>query len=319
MSIKQITNRITDQWFPKLICLVIAIFLYAYNQFAMIEKKTFAIPLSFVEEGLVMPVGEYPASVSVVVRTSSNNMKEVSPNEMRAIINLNTVTRKGVHKIPVHVELSDHLLSLDPFEIRLKEEYMNVEVDKKAMKYVSLEPSLVGDVPHGYEITKVEINPSTVLITGPETLLSKTDFISTERINVNNAETTFSTETQYLEMTNLYYVENKGPYKATVIITASEMDRDFTNVPVEIVNLPEYLQVENANITTSLKLSGKMVILEKYLLPKHAVQLDMNDVILPGEYEIPVKITIPTNLKMVYCADEKITVNVVMKNEEIAE
>lgn len=319
MSIKQTFSKITDQWLAKIICLVVAIFLYVFHQVSLIDKKTFAIPLTVVENGIVMHVGDYPSSVSVVIRASNNNMKLVSVNDIKAIVNLDTITKKGVYKLPVHIKLSDQLMTLDPFEIKLKDEYITIEVDRKSVKYVELQPSLIGEVGHGYEISKVELNPSTVLVTGPEAILNTTEKVNTAKINVSNAETTFTVETEYLEMTKLYEVDNKGPYKATVIVIPSEMEKDFTQVPVELINLPENLMIEGQNPVVSIKLSGKVVILEKYNLSKHAVQVDLSEIEQPGTYELPLIYTIPNNLRMERNSGEKIKINLIEKVEETEE
>lgn len=319
MSIKQTFNKITDQWPAKVICLVVAIFLYCYNQFSTIEKKIFAVPLTILEDGIVVHVGDYPSSVAVVVRSNENNMKLVSAKDIEAVVDLNSITEKGIYKLPVNIKLTDELLTLDPFEIKLNQESMTIEVDKKAVKYVNLEPSLVGNVGHGYEISKIELNPSTVLITGPEKILNTTEIVNTAKINVSNAETTFSVDTEYLEMTKLYQVDNKGPYKATVVVVPSQMERDFTQVPVELVNLSEDLILDGKNPTVSIKLSGKMIVLENYSISKQAVKIDLSGIEEPGIYELPVIYTIPSSLTMMSNSGETITVSLISKVEETVE
>ena len=319
MNIRQIFNKVTNQWPAKVICLIIAIFLYVFHQISLIDKKTFAVPLTIAEDGIVMHVGELPKAISVVVRSSSNNMKLISINDINAVVDLNTLTAKGKYKLPVNLKLSDQLLTLDPFEIKLKEEFVDVEVDRKTVKFVQLEPSIVGNVAHGYEIKKVDLNPSSVLLTGPESILNTTDLVHTGKINVSNAEKTFSVETDYLEMTRAYQVDNKGPYKATVIVVPSVMERDYVNVPVEILNLSDKFKIDGQEPLISLRLSGNVLILEKYNLSTHAVKIDLSEVTEPGTYEIPVTINLPGNIQLVAASDEKFSLKIIRKEVESAE
>ena len=41
MNIRQIFNKVTNQWPAKVICLIIAIFLYVFHQISLIDKKSF--------------------------------------------------------------------------------------------------------------------------------------------------------------------------------------------------------------------------------------------------------------------------------------
>ena len=79
MNTKHLLDKILDKWPSKVICLVIAIFLYFFHQASLIDSKTFVVPLQIIEDGMVMHVGSVPGSVSVVVRASDETIKSVSP------------------------------------------------------------------------------------------------------------------------------------------------------------------------------------------------------------------------------------------------
>ena len=78
MNTKHLLDKILDKWPAKVICLVIAIFLYFFHQASLIDSKTVVVPLQIIENGIVMHMGNTPKSVSVVVRAEDETIKSLS-------------------------------------------------------------------------------------------------------------------------------------------------------------------------------------------------------------------------------------------------
>lgn len=316
MNTKHLLDEILDKWPAKVICLIVAIFLYFFHQASIIDSKTLVVPLKILENGVVMQVGSVPKSVSVVVRGSAEDIKLVDPSEITAYVSVDDITQKGQYTLPVQLSLSDALLVLDPFEVKLKDEKLTLYVDRKAIKYVPLMPSVVGEVAHGYEVESITMNPSTIEISGPESVINSTQSVYTTRVNVSNAETNFTVETSYQNLSSIITVVDEGPYKATVTVVPVEMEKDFKDVEVEYINLAEGLEISGEKQTVFLKLSGDMPVLENYILSKHAVQINLRDITEPGTYELPVRYSIPANLKLVEKSDDVLSVTIDKKIEE---
>lgn len=322
MNTKHLLDKILDKWPSKVVCLVIAIFLYFFHQASLIDSKTFVVPLQIEENGIVMHVGSVPSSVAVVVRTSDEIIKSVLATDIKASVSLDTITTKGSYTLPVKITLSENLMAYDPFEVRLKDDTITIDVDKKVSKYLPMAPSIVGEVAHGYEIDSVNISPSTIEISGPESIVNAIDKIYTTRINVSNAETNFSTETSYQKTNKLISIIDEENFRATISVKPVIMERDFTEIPVEILNLDKELEISGELPLVSIKLSGSMPVLEDYILSKHAVQVNLRDVDEPGTYELPLRYVLPSNLNLIEKSDDELTLTIVRKpleNTEAAE
>lgn len=316
MNRKSIIDKLLDRWYVKFFCLVISILLLIYHQTSMIEKKTFTIPLHVIEDGIVVHVGSLQPSVAVVIRTDPENMKIIMNSDISASINLNTITKAGVVEVPVDVSISEKLMELDPFELKVKDSTVKVAVDLKGIKYVKLDPSIIGEVAHGYVISEIKMNPSSVLISGPMSILDSTDSIPTTKINVSNAEKTFTTETNYLQNTKLFTVDEEGPYKATIIVEALPYEQEFNQIAIEVLNLPEHLEITNELPLVKVKLAGVMPLLEAYSLSNHFVQLDCSKVTEPGEYELKLKYNVPKSFDLVEAAYQNLSITVAEKSPE---
>ena len=322
MNTKHLLDKILDKWPAKVVCLVIAIFLYFFHQASLIESKTFVVPLQLEENGIVMHVGSVPGSVAVVVRTSDEIIKSVLATDITASVSLDAITTKGSYTLPVKITLSENLMAYDPFEVRLKDDTITIDVDKKVSKYLPMAPSIVGEVAHGYEIDSITISPSTIEISGPESIVNAIDKIYTTRINVSNAETNFSTETSYQKTNKLISIIDEENFRATISVKPVIMERDFTEIPVEILNLDKELEISGELPLVSIKLSGSMPVLEDYILSKHAVQVNLRDVDEPGTYELPLRYVLPSNLNLIEKSDDELTLTIVRKpleNTEAAE
>ena len=319
MNTKGLLDKILDKWPAKVVCLIIAIFLYFFHQASLIDSKTFVVPLQIIENGLVMHVGNTPGSVSVVVRAGEETIKSVLPADITASVCLDTITEKGTYKLPVKITLAESLLEYDPFEVKLKDDSVLIDVDLKSIKYVPIVPSIVGEVAHGYEIDSIAMSPSTVEIFGPKSVVDSTEQIYTTRVNVSNAETNFSTETDYQQLNKLLTVMDEGPFKAEVTIKPKVMERIFEGIEIEVLNLNEQLEIQDELPVVNIKLSGNMPVLENYILSKHAIQLNMREVTEPGTYELPLRYSLPANLQLIEKSDEEIIVTVIHKPVENAD
>lgn len=310
MNPKRLVDKLLHQWPAKVICLIIAIFLYVFNQVSLIAKKTFVVPLTIQENGLVMHVGNVPNSVAVNVRASNENINLITINDINASINLDTITQKGVYELPVIIKVSENLQALDPMEVKLKDEKIIVEVDNRDFKFVNVEPSIVGEVSHGYEIEKVEISPSTIMITGPKTILDSLDKIYTKRVNVSNAVVSFTTDTSIQNINKLISVNEEDLFKTSITVVPQNMERIFS-VPVDFMNLPTNLKIEGLQPTVQIKLLGTVVYLEDYQVPQRSVQAYLSEITEPGTYELPLHFYFPSTVEITEKSSDTITVTLV--------
>lgn len=316
MNLKQSIDKILHQWPAKVICLIIAIFLYVFHQVSLIDKKTFTIPLTIQENGMVMHVGTVPNSVSVVVRTSTDNMKLISVSDINATVNLDTIVEKGVYDLPVKINISDNIKVLDPMEVRLKDDKVIIEVDKKSFKYVPIQASVVGDVATGYEIENIAITPSTVKISGPETMINAVEVVYTSRLNVSNAEVSFSNNVELQSISKLIEIEEESEYVASVYVIPVIIEKEFI-VPVDIMNLKSSLDCKNGSPVVTIKLAGTMNYLEDYHVPKRSVQVYAGEITEEGIYELPLRFYFPNNLEIVEKSMETATLEIIEKTNAL--
>lgn len=313
MNTQQLVDKIRNKLPQKIICLMLAIFLYIFHQVSLIDKKVFVLPLHVIEDGNVMQLGDCPSNVTVIVRAETDDINSIINTDLKASINLSGITETGRVTVPVSITLDEKLLAYDPLEIRVKPENITLNVDNKITKFVNVRPSISGEVAEGYYISQIDVDPSVVGIIGPKTIVDNINEIHTDAIMVSNAERNFSGEVKYFENTKLIDLPNKGPYKVTLTVDPKPLERDFLNIHIVTKSLPENLMVADEIPNIDFKLSGTVPVLGKFVLNINSVMIDLGEITEPGTYDVPVIVTVPENIKLVSKSFETVSVNIVEK------
>lgn len=310
MSIRQLIEKVLDKWPAKIICFLLAIFLYVFHQISLVEKKSFVVPLRVTENGMVSHVSQVPSSVSVVVRANSAAINTITLADLSASLDLNDITEVGNYDIPVQIRISDRMREFDPMEIRVFPEFVSTRIEIKKARFVKIKPTLVGEVAHGYEVSNVEVVPSYAEVIGSESIVNKLEEIETTKVLVSNATRDFSTEAEYMVVNKLLDVVDKGPYKVTVSVKQSELEKVYDDVAVLPVHLNKKLTLVKEIPSVSVKLKGSMLNLEKYSPAINAITADLSKITEPGIYDIPLTFNFPKVFLIMEKSYDVVTVQV---------
>ena len=319
MKANQFFEKILDKWPVKVCCLIVAICLYLFHQASLTDKRSFVIPLTLIEEGGVMHTGDYTSNVTVVVRANMEELSSVHSNQLHAFVNLNGIAKTGEYNLPVKVKVADEIMAFDPFEIKVKPEYIKIKVENKDFKYIPLEPTIVGEPAHGYEITEVQVDPLFVEVNGPQTIIENTQKLFLEKVDVTNLTANQNFSVQYKSLNKLISIKESGPFNVSVVIEPQEMERTLDNVNVSVVGLSERFYLKDDVMPVSVTLEGNVVDLEKYNPAKRLVTLELQRILEPGEYDLPLTFNVPSYLYFIDSSEKTVHITVLNKEEETQE
>lgn len=316
MKANQFFNKILDQWPVKVCCFILAICLYLFHQASLTDKRSFVLPLQLVEEGSVMHNGDYTSNVTVTVRAGTEHISSIHSNQITAYVSLNGISKAGEYNLPVKIHVTDEIMAYDPFEITVKPEYIKVQVENKDIKYVKIEPMIVGEPEHGYEIKSFEINPPIAEITGPHTMIENTKMIYTEKVDVTGLAKKESFDVKFRSLNKLLTITEKEPVKVTVVIEPMQMEKLFENVEINITGLKSNLIISEEIPGISFVLEGTVPVLENYSPAKRFVSADLSKITEAGEYELALSYSVPSYLKLKDDAPQNILIKIQEKIEE---
>lgn len=120
-------------------------------------------------------------SVNIRVRGSAKRVRGLNPLQVSVQLDL-TQRSEGVFNIPLgpdRVQLPEGLevVSVDPNVIR-------VELDREVTQRIPVRAQLVGEPEAGFTAGEPEVLPNQVLVTGPESIVSQIEVLSTRPVTL---------------------------------------------------------------------------------------------------------------------------------------
>ena len=201
-------------------------------------------------------------------------------------------------KTPLGLEVTD----VNPSELR-------ITVDNITAKEVRVLPSTIGEVKQGYMVESITLKPNTVTVTGAKTVLSQLENISTMSINLSERNENF---VQNVLLKEYDGVTKMHPSSVEVRVKLREnmVEHEFTNVPVECMNLKSNLIVSNTPSISYVKARGREDIIDTFLDTVTFVT-DCSHINGPGTYKGSVAYR--TNLIVDILNIEPQTINIEIK------
>ena len=203
-------------------------------------------------------------------------------------------------KTPLGLEVSD----VNPSELR-------ITLDNVTAKEVRVLPSIIGEVKQGYMVESITLKPNSITVTGAKTVLSQLENISTMPINLSERNENF---VQNVLLKEYDGVTKMHPSSVEVRVKLREnmIEHEFTNVPVECMNLKSNLMVSNTPSLYYVKARGREDIIDTFLDTVTFVT-DCSHINGPGTYKGSVAYR--TNLIVDILNLEPQTINIEIKEK----
>ena len=242
--------------------------------------------------------------VSALISGPSTLLKLIAKKEISFPVDL-----AHVHKGKNEIVLYPELLNM-PHKVTVRiitPSTISVYTDRIVEEIKPVLPEYEGEVPKGFEIKNVKIEPSIVKITGAEDEIKKLDYLKTDVINLNGKMKSFEVEKTVI--TSLKYLKSIVPNKVKVTITIGEklIEKNLYKIPVKVKST---LDLTNYKI----KISPKTVNI------KYQISENFKNIIKKGDFEVyievddihktdfPVKISFPDHVKILNVSSKNINV-----------
>jgi len=187
----------------KVVSLVLAICAWFFVKGITSDWRTIdGVPLEVKVKPGVTVLQASAATVSVTVRGTREDVRQVSRQDLSAVVDLTSDDRRGpitVHLSPSSVRHSRRVqvIEIDPADVI-------VNVDEMIERDLAVQPQFGGELPPNLSVERVVTQPETVKVRGPKTLLSGMASIATLPIDVTGRRTSFR---ERVELTPLAFPE----------------------------------------------------------------------------------------------------------------
>lgn len=178
------TRWITRDWPLKLVSLVLALVLWLLLVPAekVFSEKSLTIPLETRNVPAGLEIVERPApTIDVTVRAPKRVLNEIGPSGLVARIDLERAT---VHQqeYPLNASMiavppGAHVAKISPSQVTIK-------LERTAEATLEVHAALRGKPAPGNRIVRIEIDPATVAVQGPESRIKAADAATTAPVDV---------------------------------------------------------------------------------------------------------------------------------------
>lgn len=298
MKINDLYKIARRNWIVKLICLVLAIFIYFFYRATTLQDKDFSVPLEISSQGIMCAASTTPSHVKVFFKGREKDLSRISEQNVSAYLNLDYYKEAGTYDIPIQVVLKPEILGIDPLEVNVDKGWVTMTIEPKTRSQVHINPSIQGIPATGYEIIEILVEPSTVEVFGAQSLVDSMAIVSTEPVDVDRKRDSF-TQTVDLSRDNKLVSYNESEVKVTVNIVPITITRDIKNQIIQLYGVNPELEAELNPKLVSLTLTGDKNMLEAFTPELQSVRVDCSGITEPGTYELPVEVDLPEGIRLV--------------------
>lgn len=280
-------NLLVD-WIAKILCLVIAIVLYAFYQFNSLRDRSVSVPLTVITNDELVPASQYPRTIRLVLRGESSKIYSIQENDLEAILDLGSHNSPGTWRVPVRIHKRGSALAVDPLSITLEPSEVSIVLESKTSRQLKIVPQFRGALESGYEIYAVEVSPPVIDAIGPLSVLDSLREALTDPVDLNGRNADFVNRIRVLKAETTIAYAGSEFVEVRVGIRRELLYKSYASLPVELRGLRPELRLAGEVPSVSARLGSSRRIMETFMPAPGLVSLDLSDIRTPGIYLLPV-------------------------------
>lgn len=176
-------NIFVRNWGLKLFSFILALVLWfsIIPEEKMSFEQTLTVPLELHNRPSWMEIVERPpATIEVTIKAPNRLYDLITPDSVRARLELGNASVEQ-SEYPITVNMISLPQGAEVVQIFPSQVKMRMERSKEVL--LDVEPTWVGQLPDTLELVRVEVIPSQVSVTGPESRITETDKVRTNPID----------------------------------------------------------------------------------------------------------------------------------------
>ncbi|MCM1321088.1 MAG: CdaR family protein [Bacteroides sp.] len=312
-------NVLFENWPVKVTCFVLALILYLFYSMSTLDVRHIAVPLVVQGDRAVAVMSDVPRYVKVTLRGRAENIAQIPESDISAFLNMKYYLTPGTYDIPVSVQLTGASGLVTPLEFSVSPQKISLTLEERITSYVPVKPEFVGNPAHGYVLAASAVSPQYVRISGSKSAVENTKSIATEPVILDNADRNATVNVRLLNTVDLVSVESENFVSLSYEIQQNIITREFSGNSIYFARMPDGMQVSSPQTSFKLTLSGPQLVLESYVLADGAVRADCSRISAPCEYELPLEVFLPSDIKLKNLSPQTISVRAAVSRSEQTE
>jgi YbbR domain-containing protein len=230
----KIIKSATDNVGLKVMSLGLAISIWALLQSEQVVEQRTRVRVRYTWPEDLVRVDEVPRWVSITVSGPQGRVRAIERRNLSMRVDLSDA-EKGVSTI----DYSERQVKGLPDNLKVTQTtppMAEVELDAKIRQTVRVRPSVIGEPAEGWKRGTISVEPSSVEIEGPESLLKELSDVSTDIVNISGRTESIEAAVGIKTGTSTLNPTVETPVTVRVAVEALVDNRTFTEVPVMVDN-----------------------------------------------------------------------------------
>lgn len=292
---KKAYSFITKKFHIKLLCLIMAFILFFYVRYQQEFSKDYIAKLDIINiPSKLLIANNIQENITVTVRGFRDNKHEY-PMEFSVYIDL-TNAQKGSNFYKVNLSEEREYKNLN---ILITPNRIPIVLDELIYKTVPIQAATIGATSLGLNIDDIKVNPTNVIISGPENLVSSINKISTVPLDLTDRYLDFATRLRLNFPKNIK--SDISIVDVNVFFNKDTEKIEFNDIVININNLDSRLNIKSDNplIVQKLVLEVNKSLITNISENDLSLYLNLKNITNAGVYSnISVEVNIPTYAKL---------------------
>ena len=237
----------------KVTALALGILLWLTVTGELVERKVTRVPIFYRNLGANLEITDQPESVDVSIRGNQGLIGGLQAGDVSVVLDLAGrgpganvfLLRAGQVNVPIGVEVTH----IDPSSIQ-------VWLERAASAEVPVRPTLEGEPAPGYVVKQLLVEPSKVVLIGPESRLKPGTEAVTESVRIDGASMSVNAVVNVAVEDSQLHLREPQTARVTVVIERAPIARVFDSRPVQFRNLARGRRAEAVPPTVTIALRG---------------------------------------------------------------
>jgi len=234
------TNRVwvlrlvTENFGLKGMSLGLALAIWALLQSEQVVERRTRVKVQYDWPEDLVRVDEVPRWISVTVSGAQGRVRAVERRSLRMKVDLSDAERGQVP-----IDFTDLRVQGLPDSLKITQitpPMAEVELDRKMRQTVHVRPTVIGEPVEGWTRGTIKVEPESIEIEGPASLLRELTEVSTEIVNISGSKDNVEADVGLSLPARTLKPTVDAPVHVRVAVEAMMDNRTFTDVPVFVPN-----------------------------------------------------------------------------------
>ncbi len=196
---------------------------------------------------------------------------------------------------------------LDNLNVQPKTVLVSVRVGEGyPEKILTIKPRIIGRPAPEYFVSKIEANPSYLVVYGNYSKIVNLDFLETIPIDVNGISKTLTVKVPPIIGEGIYIINDQETLiEVQIQVEEKEEEQLFQDIPIELKEASPFLNYQLNPGTVDVRVGGKYSHMKAITREEIKVFVDLSDI---EKEKVKVEIELPANIDLIQVVPEEVVI-----------